>query len=104
MSTYLLTIQSTRREPSGVHVLPGIRISQSPDKVKSMKQGSRLELRGRDGRIIQSALMSYGVLVERNAAGETIFRGNLSDPEIVLTLPAETREDDILAGTEVWLI
>jgi len=104
MPTYLLTIREVRRVNAGIQLLPGIRIGEASEHVKSMKQGSRLEMRLPDGRVVQNMLLSYGVPVERNAAGGFIYRGNPDDAEIVLLLPAETRDDDVVTGTEVWLV
>jgi hypothetical protein len=49
-------------------------------------------------------LLSFGVLIEKNSAGEIAYRGNPADAEIILTLPPDIRDNDISTGTEVWLI
>lgn len=69
-----------------------------------MIQGCTLELRKPDGSRSQTRLLTYGISVEKDQKGNIIYRGDIHNPEINLTLPAEVSQSDLIPGTEVWLI
>ena len=103
MPTHILTVRHAHHESDGIWLSPGVKVSRSPHHVKSMTQGSRLELRYPDGRVTQSKILSFGIRAERKTSGELIFDGDPNDAEIMLMLPA-AQGYDIPFGVEVWLL
>ena len=106
MPTYLLTVESTTRDGMGLRLTPGVRPSEAKERpaISHMKQGSKLELRRPDGRVSQTRLVAYGVSVWKDEDGALSMNDDPRDPEIKLTLPADTDAEDVPLGTQVWLM
>ncbi len=106
MPTYLLTVQQTERTVQGLRLSPGIRPSQTTDRpaIGTMRQGARLELRRPDGARQRTHLVTYGISVWKGEDGAIFTQENPSDPEIKLTLPEGLASEDVVEGTEVWLL
>jgi hypothetical protein len=69
-----------------------------------MIQGCRLELRKPDGTKSQTHLVIYGISVEKDGEGNIIYRGDIRNPEVKITLPIEVPDAELVPGTEVWLV
>jgi hypothetical protein len=106
MPTYLLTISGAERDAVGVRVRPGFLMEEMEERpgIKKIIQGCRLELRKPDGSKGLTHLVTYGVPVEKNGEGDLIYRGDIKNPEVRITLPADVPNEDVVAGTEVWLV
>ncbi|HVR97396.1 MAG TPA: hypothetical protein VMW27_12325 [Thermoanaerobaculia bacterium] len=105
MSALLLRLQRTERSTLGVRLHPGLRPSQTRHipEIQAMTQGSPIELRFPDGTRQNTRLVTFGISAQRD--GETlIYEGDTRDPEIFLFLPEELLDEELPAGTEVWLL
>ena len=69
-----------------------------------MMQGAELELRRPDGTSFRTVLVTYGVLVSREADGALYLHDDPADPEIKLTIAGDVAAEQVPAGTEVWLL
>ena len=87
-------------------MIPGVMMKdlESRPGTEKMIQGCTLELRKHDGSRSRTRLLTYGISVEKDQQGNIIYRGDLHNPEINITLPAEVSDMDLMPGTEVWLI
>ncbi|HWE96940.1 MAG TPA: hypothetical protein VG269_23465 [Tepidisphaeraceae bacterium] len=102
----LLTIQSIARDTIGVRVFPGFHMRDAEEKpgIKKMIQGCRLELRGPDGSVYETRLVTYGIPVEKDSEENILYRGDIKNAEIRITLPLDVPDHALSADTEVWLL
>jgi hypothetical protein len=104
--TYLLTIECVQRVAQGLRLSPGIRPSESRERkgIGQMMQGATLELRRPDGSKARTELINYGVSVTTGEDGWVYMQDNPADPEIRLTISGDLTDDEVPAGTELWLV
>jgi hypothetical protein len=105
MPTFLLTIERFERDAIGVRLFPGFHMLEAEQRpgIRKMIQGCLLELRPPNALARQTHLVTYGVPVEKSEDGSIIYRGDIKNFEIRLTVSPDVPDSSLIPGTQVWL-
>jgi len=96
-ATYLFTVSEVFAPKNhGLVLMPGVSVHHGP----GVRVGDTIELRRPDGQTLTSVIKGY----EQPSPPPILVNPSITDYSVGIMLHAGLTENDVPAGTEVWLI